>query len=101
MYLLPDFGERIPTDVVYFDGSDPVKMHNYYTYLYNKAVFEVLKEVKGENEAVLFARTLGYCRKPEVPGPLGRRLFRGLRIHGGKPQGRLIIVIIRVWFLES
>ena len=22
-----DFGERIPTDVVYYDGSDPVKMH--------------------------------------------------------------------------
>jgi alpha-D-xyloside xylohydrolase len=33
-----DFGERIPTDVVYFDGSEPIKMHNYYTYLYNKAV---------------------------------------------------------------
>ena len=25
-----DFGERIPTDVVYHDGSDPVRMHNYY-----------------------------------------------------------------------
>ena len=35
-----DFGERIPVrDIAYFDGSDPVKMHNYYTYLYNKAVF--------------------------------------------------------------
>ena len=32
-----DFGERIPTaDVVYSDGSDPYRMHNYYTYLYNK-----------------------------------------------------------------
>jgi len=26
-----DFGEEIPTDVHYFDGADPVKMHNYYT----------------------------------------------------------------------
>ena len=52
-----DFGERIPTDVVYHDGSDPVWMHNYYTYLYNKAVFEVIQEVKGEEEAVLFARS--------------------------------------------
>ena len=35
-----DFGERIPTaDVVYSDGSDPYRMHNYYTYLYNKCVF--------------------------------------------------------------
>ncbi|GFR37132.1 alpha-xylosidase [Insulibacter thermoxylanivorax] len=52
-----DFGERIPTDVVYYDGSDPVKMHNYYTYLYNKAVFEVLEEKLGKNEAMLFARS--------------------------------------------
>ncbi|MFB5679156.1 alpha-xylosidase [Paenibacillus terreus] len=52
-----DFGERIPTDVVYFDGSDPVKMHNYYTYLYNKTVFEALEESRGKNEAMLFARS--------------------------------------------
>ncbi|MBQ7954946.1 MAG: alpha-xylosidase [Lachnospiraceae bacterium] len=53
-----DFGERIPTeDVVYFDGSDPKKMHNYYTYLYNKTVYEVLEEKRGKGEAVLFARS--------------------------------------------
>lgn len=52
-----DFGERIPTDVIYYDGSDPQKMHNYYTYLYNKTVYEVLKKKKGEKEAVLFARS--------------------------------------------
>ncbi len=50
-----DFGERIPIDVTYHDDSDPVSMHNYYPYLYNKAVFEMLQEVKGEGEAVLFA----------------------------------------------
>lgn len=52
-----DFGERIPTDVDYYDGSDPQKMHNYYTQLYNELVFNVLKERKGEGEAVLFARS--------------------------------------------
>ena len=52
-----DFGERIPTDCVYYDGSDPEKMHNYYTYLYNKCVYEVLLEKKGKEEAVLFARS--------------------------------------------
>ena len=52
-----DFGERIPVDVVYYDGSDPHAMHNYYTFLYNKAVFNLLKEVKGDQEAVLFARS--------------------------------------------
>ncbi len=53
-----DFGERIPTDdVTWHDGSDPQKMHNYYSYLYNQVVFDVLKETKGEAEAVLFARS--------------------------------------------
>ena len=41
-----DFGERVPTDVIYYDGSDPKKMHNYYTYLYNKTVFDALKDLK-------------------------------------------------------
>ena len=58
-----DFGERIPTEgVMWHDGSDPQKMHNFYPYLYNKVVFEALKEEKGE--AALFARsaTVG-CQK--------------------------------------
>ena len=32
-------------------------MHNYYTYLYNKCVFELLESEKGEGNAVLFARS--------------------------------------------
>lgn len=53
-----DFGERIPVDnVVYHDGSDPKLMHNYYSYMYNEAVFEVVKRKRGEGEAVLFARS--------------------------------------------
>lgn len=55
--LKTDFGERIPTDVEYHDGSDPVRMHNYYAELYNRAVFGVLQERRGEGEAVLFARS--------------------------------------------
>ena len=52
-----DFGERIPTNCVYSDGSDPVKMHNYYTYLYNKCVYELLERKRGKGQAVLFARS--------------------------------------------
>jgi len=55
--FMTDFGERIPTDVVYHDGSDPLKMHNYYTYLYNQTVFGFLQEQRGEGEAVVFARS--------------------------------------------
>ena len=53
-----DFGERIPSEgVVYHDGSDPKKMHNYYTYLYNKCVYELLERKRGKGQAVLFARS--------------------------------------------
>ena len=53
-----DFGERIPVkDIAYYDGSSPLHMHNYYTFLYNQMVFNVLKEARGEGEAILFARS--------------------------------------------
>jgi alpha-D-xyloside xylohydrolase len=52
-----DFGERIPTDVSWFDGSDPDRMHNYYTHLYNRTVFDLLERRRGKGEAVLFARS--------------------------------------------
>ncbi|MBZ5738975.1 alpha-xylosidase [Nocardioides mangrovi] len=61
-----DFGERIPTDVVYHDGSDPEQMHNWYTQLYNQAVHDVLVEERGEGDAMVFARsaTVGGQRLP-------------------------------------
>ncbi|MCT2581612.1 alpha-xylosidase [Actinophytocola gossypii] len=61
-----DFGERIPTDVAYFDGSDPELMHNYYTFLYNRTVFDLLRKRRGERDAVVFARsaTVGSQRFP-------------------------------------
>lgn len=52
-----DFGERIPIDVAWHDGSDPEAMHHRYAELYNRAVFEVLEDVRGPGEAVLFARS--------------------------------------------
>ncbi|MGW8566855.1 alpha-xylosidase [Isoptericola sp. NPDC055881] len=53
-----DFGERIPVDgVVWHDGSDPRKMHNYYAELYNEAVFGLLERRRGRGEAVVFARS--------------------------------------------
>jgi alpha-D-xyloside xylohydrolase len=52
-----DFGERIPKDAVYFDSGDPERHHNFYPYLYNKAVFELLERKRGKGEACLFARS--------------------------------------------
>ena len=61
-----DFGERIPIDVVWHNGEDGEKMHNYYAYLYNKTVFNLLEKVRGKGEAVVFARsaTAGCQRFP-------------------------------------
>jgi alpha-D-xyloside xylohydrolase len=52
-----DFGERVPVDVGYFDGSNPQLMHNFYTELYNRAVFGLLEEHRGVGDAVVFARS--------------------------------------------
>jgi alpha-D-xyloside xylohydrolase len=52
-----DFAELIPTDVTYHDGSDPQLAHNLYSYLYNKAVFDLLEDYHGKGNAVLFARS--------------------------------------------
>lgn len=61
-----DFGERIPTDCCYYDGSDPIAMHNYYSFLYNQCVFEALEAYYGKDSACLFARsaTVGGQRFP-------------------------------------
>jgi alpha-D-xyloside xylohydrolase len=53
-----DFGERIPdTGVVYHDGSDPVEMHNLYALQYNEAVYNLIADVRGADDAVVFARS--------------------------------------------
>ena len=53
-----DFGERIPSrGVRWYDGTDPALMHNWFTELYNRIVFEAIEEERGEGEAVLYARS--------------------------------------------
>lgn len=52
-----DFGERIPYDCVYYNHAHPIKMHNYYTYLYNKVVQDALDDFYGTSHSCLFARS--------------------------------------------
>jgi len=53
-----DFGERIPhASVVFHDKSDPMRIHNKFSVIYNEMVFGLLKERFGEGEAVVFARS--------------------------------------------
>jgi alpha-D-xyloside xylohydrolase len=62
-----DFGERIPSEgVVYHDGSDPVKMHNFYPVHYNETVFRAIEAKRGRGEAVLFARS-AYASSQRFP----------------------------------
>ena len=56
-----DFGESAPEDAVYFNGHDGKAMHNLYTLLYNKTVFELLEEELGKDEALVFARSATGC----------------------------------------
>ncbi|EJD05670.1 alpha-glucosidase [Fomitiporia mediterranea MF3/22] len=52
-----DFGERIPhANVKFFDGSDPKRMHNAYSVIYNELVFKLLEKRFGKDDAVVFAR---------------------------------------------
>ena len=43
--------------VVFHDGSDPVKMHNFYPIIYNETVFRAIESKTWSREAVLFARS--------------------------------------------
>lgn len=52
-----DFGEMLPFDVKYHNGMSPESMHSYYSYLYNKCVFEILEKERGTNDAVVFGRS--------------------------------------------
>ncbi len=73
-----DFGERVPVQdlfygskaqkygIKWYNGCLPESMHNYYSYLYNKTVYELLERKYGEGEACLFARsgTVGSQKYP-------------------------------------
>lgn len=75
-----DFGERIPRDVVWYDGSPKFSMHNWYTQLYNQAVFEAIEETYGKGNACLYARsaTVGGQQQPVHWGGDCESTFNGM-----------------------
>jgi alpha-D-xyloside xylohydrolase len=52
-----DYGEYVPEDAVFANGKTGAAMHNLYPYLYNRAVYEVVGEVNGTDEAVVWGRS--------------------------------------------
>lgn len=60
----PDYGEAAPPDAAFSDGQTGEQVHNLYPLLYNKAVYEVMREERGE--AMLFSRS-GYAGSQRYP----------------------------------
>lgn len=75
-----DFGERIPRDVVWYDGSPKLSIHNWCTQLYNQAVFEAIEETYGKGNACLYARsaTVGGQQQPVHWGGDCESTFNGM-----------------------
>lgn len=49
-----DFGEQVPDDAVFFDGSTGLVMHNLYPLIYNRLTYEAMSS---ETQGVLLARS--------------------------------------------
>lgn len=60
-----DYGDRVPGSAVFFNGQTGATMHNLYTMLYTKAVFEAVREVHGTG---MVWRRAGYIGSQRYPG---------------------------------
>ena len=60
----PDYGEAVPPDALFADGRTGEQVHNVYPLLYNRCVYEVMREERGE--AMLFSRS-GYAGSQRYP----------------------------------
>lgn len=59
-----DFGEGVRADAQFADGRDGTKVHNVFPLLYNRAVFETVREERGEG--IVWARS-GYAGSQRYP----------------------------------
>lgn len=59
-----DYGEAVPPDALFADGRTGAQVHNIFPLLYNRAVFEVIRQERGE--ALVFARS-GYAGSQRYP----------------------------------
>jgi alpha-D-xyloside xylohydrolase len=60
-----DYGEGVPEEARFFDGRTGAQVHNIYPLLYNRAVFEVTQEERGD-EAMVWGRS-GYAGSQRYP----------------------------------
>ena len=50
-----DFGDMVPDEAVFYDGTRGAEMHNFYTYAYHKTVSELYREKRGD-DFILYGR---------------------------------------------
>ncbi|MCH7835468.1 MAG: alpha-xylosidase [Chloroflexi bacterium] len=60
----PDYGEAVPADALFADGRTGEQVHNIYPLLFNRCVYEVMREERGE--VMLFGRS-GYAGSQRYP----------------------------------
>ncbi len=94
-----DFAERIPfQNVKFHDGSDPVRMHNYYSILYNKAVYEAMISRVGKAKSLLFARSTAPGGQA-CPVHWGGDCESAFEAMAESLRGGLGLMFIRLYFL--
>ena len=88
-----DFGERIPTDVVWHDGSRPASGCTTTTRssTTRRSSSCSSRARRGRGGGV---RPLGHRRRPAVPGALGRRLRVDLRVDGRVAARRAVAAVV-------
>lgn len=74
-----DYGEYVPEDAVFANGQSGRTMHNAYPYLYNRAVYEVVREERGA-DGLVWARSAwtGSQRFPVHWGGDPQTTFNGM-----------------------
>lgn len=64
---MADFGEYLPTDVVLYDHSDPMVMHNKWPVLWAQCNYEAVKESGLQDEIMYFMRAGGTGSQKYAP----------------------------------
>lgn len=75
-----DYGEGIPEDAVFENGLSGKSVHNFYPFLYNKTVYEAVKNANGESDALVWGRSAwtGSQRFPMYWGGDAQTSFQGM-----------------------
>ena len=94
-----DFGERIPTDVVWHDGSDPrADAQLLHAPLQPRGVRGPRGRARGGRGRAV--RAVRDRRRPAVPGALGRRLRVDVRLDGRVAARRAVAGVVGLRVLE-